>query len=533
MNGQGWEGLTNDNKYNSQFYHDKLDIDEQFFFKRQNGTWKISWYLLILPPPGTWVTNEFQLLGDHDKDGFLTRNEEDVLNELCRDVLKGPHPVRNSIDTFFDRDGDESVSEHEVKLAVRALFFDGMKQFQNIRIGWIPKILDHDRSDKVDPSEYEAVYRFMLLNNESYQVNNNFDRILDSDKNGIISFKEIEHGRDELVGLTVVMSFSDTVFFSESRTVSNLLDEYGDSNFDGRISPDENDEIVASFKTDRTAVTAMDHIIDKNGNGTIDAHEIMMILQESAPPYLVSTFIDRLIDRNKDGLIDTLEINTIANLYAGDPKAVASISSELIREIDRNGNRVISASEIENSKNRLIFPHPASSLNTLDSKLDSNGDGMVNFMELGVGGGFTDKGEIPTLERRISLIRRRGNIPNQTGELVIKEALGRQNLAVLGVKAENKVIGEEDITGIIMFLENAFVNSNKVNVIDRKNTSLILDEMNFQLSGLVIEESIVEVGNLTGADILAVSEIIRSILSQAAGSQDFLDMCESAVQDLF
>ncbi len=279
------KGLVDTNKYNSEFYHENLDIDEVFFFQRRNGIWKISHYLLILPPPGTWVTNEFQVLGDQDKDGFLSEKEQLDLFEITRNFFQKPHSVDNDIDAFFDKDGDDTVSLDEIKLSIRALFFDGMKQFQKLRIGWVPEILDHDQSGKVDSTEFEEVYRFMLSNYTDYQtypVNNNFDTVLDTDKDRIISSTEIEYGRDELIDLAVVMSFSDTVFLAESRTVSNLLDEYGDSNFNGKISPYENDEIVASFQTDRETVTDMDHIIDKNRNGTIDAHEIMMVLQDSA-----------------------------------------------------------------------------------------------------------------------------------------------------------------------------------------------------------------------------------------------------------
>lgn len=563
-----WEGLVDDNVYSSEFYHENLDIDEVFIFRPQDGIWKISHYLLTLAPPGTWVTNEFQVLGDQNKDGFLTDEEPLNLFNQTRNFLQKPHYVDNDIDDFFDRNGDDTVSIDEIKLSIRAIFFDGMKQFQKIRMGWVPEILDHDQSGKVDSTEFEEVYRFMLSNYTDYQTypaNNNFDTVLDRDTDGNISSTEIEYGRDELIELAVVMSFSDTVFLAESRTVSNLLDEYGDSNFNGKISPYENDEIIASFQTDREVVTDMDHIIDKNRNGTIDAHEIMMVLQDSAlgrsftnkkscPPYQVRTAIDRLIDNNRDGLVDISELNIVASLYAGNQEAVDSISSEMAKEIDINGDRIVNTSEIENSKSRLLFPHPVCSKNSLDSKLDRDIDGIVNFQELGITGGYTDKGEIPTLERRISVIRRRGSITNPTGVMVKKGVSEGTNLAVLGVKANEEIITQGDITGIIMFLENAFVNSNAVNVIDRKNTSLVLDEMNFQLSGLVNEESIVEVGNLTGADLLAVSEItkvegtfyfnvkilevrtaeiIRSILSRANSPQDFPDMCESAVNDLF
>jgi hypothetical protein len=347
------------------------------------------------------VSNSFQKFGDSDGNGFIDRKEEGNLQTAAGAFLLKPHSSQNDMDAFFGSNGDSDISELELDLAVKAIFFDGIKQFQKIFPEWVPDILDHDHSGKVDPSEFEAVYRFML-----------------------------SHGRDY-------------------------------------------------------------------------------------QPYQAADKLDTILDQDKNG----------------------TISSEEIKY-----------------ESRLLFPHPVSSKNPLDSKLDRDIDDMINFPEPGITGGFTDKGEIPTPERRISVIRRRGSIAHPTGELVKKNALEGTNLAVLGVKADRDVIGPGDITGIIMFLENAFVNSNAVNVIDRNKTNLVLDEMNFQLSGLVNEESIVEVGNLTGADLLAVSEItkvggtfyfnvkilevrtaeiIRSILSQANGPQDFLDMCESAVHDLF
>lgn len=566
-----WEKQTADNLYESQFHYENLEIDEHFFFRRTNGTWKISWYLLTLPVPGQWVTNKFQELADLDKNGFLDNNEQKSLYETARPFFVRPHPVSSDVDIIFDRNEDKTISRQEWEHAVKALFFNGMKQFQKIRKGWVPEILDHDGYSTVDSTEFETVYRFMLTPEKEftpYPVNTSFGRILDSNHNGTVSLEEIKYGRDELVDLTVVMSFADNVLLPESRSVSNLLDEYGDSDLDGNISAIENDQITAVLEQDRSAVTDIDHIIDKNNNGTIDTHEITMVLQDtalglgftnkdSAPPYRTSTAIEKLLDSSKDGQVNGTELNTFAMFYTGNSEASNSFSLDLKKIIDTDGDGIISTEEKEISKNKLLFPHPVKKNDSLDRILDINGDGMVSFPELGITGGFTEKGIIPTIDRRISVIRQKGQIEEPTGKQIKPdktEINNNVNLAVLGVKANRDVIDQKTITGLIMFLENAFVNSKAVNVIDRKDTNLVLDEMNFQLSGLVNKDTIVEVGNLTCTSLLAVSEItniegmfylnvkilnvgtaeiIKSVLSQANKPRDFLDMCETAVDNLF
>jgi hypothetical protein len=129
-----------------------------------------------------------------------------------------------------------------------------------------------------------------------------------------------------------------------------------------------------------------------------------------------------------------------------------------------------------------------------------------------------------------------------------------KKLAVVGITSGTKNIDEETAGGVMVFIENAFVNVGKVRVVDRQNIAKIVTEYEFQASDLTDESTAVEIGKLSGADIIVIgsisyvgkqyylniklisvetAEIIGSSIDAAEDATGFYEMCNQAVYKLF
>ena len=80
-------------------------------------------------------------------------------------------------------------------------------------------------------------------------------------------------------------------------------------------------------------------------------------------------------------------------------------------------------------------------------------------------------------------------------------------MAVVGLTAQTKKVDSETADGIVVFVENAFVNTGNVRVVDRRNIAKIVEEHQFQLSDIADESTAVQIGKLSGADIIAIGSI--------------------------
>ena len=181
---------------------------------------------------------------------------------------------------------------------------------------------------------------------------------------------------------------------------------------------------------------------------------------------------------------------------------------------------------------------------------------------------------IPTLGDRIRFARRSAEaeepspgteeaetVEDETGETGFRseyyQRLGKiqdRKLAVISLDTQTARVDEETAAGIIVFVENAFVNVGKVRVVERKNIEEILAEYEFQSSALIDENTAIEIGKLSGADIIVIgsinrvggifylniklidvktAEIIGSNIARAKDESEFLDMCNQAVYMLF
>ncbi len=102
------------------------------------------------------------------------------------------------------------------------------------------------------------------------------------------------------------------------------------------------------------------------------------------------------------------------------------------------------------------------------------------------------------------------------------ESMEDKKLAVVGLNNQVDNLSKQTINGLVVFVENAFVNVGKVKVVDRQNIAKIMEEQKFQLSGITDESTAVETAQILGSSISQVSE-----------DTGFLNMCNDAVYKLF
>jgi TolB-like protein len=366
------------------------------------------------------------------------------------------------------------------------------------------------------------------------------------------------------------------------REVSNYIDRLADADSNGRIDQSEHDEILKSIRMYHEVQSYLDSAFDRRHSGMVDHNDILLILQASAagsrmldsairPPYTVATPYDQFLDIDRDNKISTEELSSAVLLFSGVEVARSEVSDSMKKLCDWNDDGEIENREIRQAAGVLLLPHPVNPKEPVDVSGDVNGDGFIEPSELGISGGYSDEGEFMSLEAlvRLSVYKMvqkkatQAEETEETGETTegfkseYYERLGRiqdRKLAVINFDNQTEGVNDETTAGIIVFVENAFVNVGKVRVVERKYVEEILDEYKFQSSSLIDEETAIEIGKLSGAEIIVVgsinrvggtfylniklidvktAEIIGSNIARAANESEFLDMCNEAVYLLF
>lgn len=184
--------------------------------------------------------------------------------------------------------------------------------------------------------------------------------------------------------------------------------------------------------------------------------------------------------------------------------------------------------------------------------LDKNGDGTIDTHEFNTFFfGLTENlAMFPHPPRPVG----EGSALVETVELPQRAGIAGKRLAVVGIDTVTDSISEETVRGLVLFVENGFVNTGRVKVVDRKNIEGIIEEYNFQRGGLTDEDTAVEIGKLAGAEIIvtgtvssvgsnyylqlrlidvATAEVVASSLGEAKIENEFLPMSTMAVERLF
>ena len=191
----------------------------------------------------------------------------------------------------------------------------------------------------------------------------------------------------------------------------------------------------------------------------------------------------------------------------------------------------------------------------LDNRLDANGNGFVEPQEIGIAAGFTRGRPIPSFdERREQLGWQEERVAEAAGTAAERLRHESGYYKKLGMIQDKKLAVVGITSGVMVFIENAFANVGKVRVVDRQNIAKIVKEYEFQQSDLTDQSTAVEIGKLSGADIIVIGsisyvgkqyylniklisvetgEIIGSSIDEASDATGFYQMCNQAVYKLF
>jgi Ca2+-binding EF-hand superfamily protein len=356
--------------------------------------------------------------------------------------------------------------------------------------------------------------------------------------------------------------------------VASVLDELSDLNGDGFVDPEEDAMAREALEGPHRVRSEFDRRIDFNGDGEVAAVEIMRARRagemREAPEEVelrslsITTRIDALFDLNGDGRVDEEEIERIVRAFLQPEQS--RFPSRWMDILDLNNDGRVEREELIHSRERFLRAHPVDPDSRLDRELDRNRDGFVAPEEIGIAAGYTEGRRIPSFDERLEQLGWREEQLAESGAATTEKPryeseyykkLGQiqdKKLAVVGINSGTKNVNEETASGVMVFIENAFVNVGKVRVVDRQNITKIVKEYEFQQSDLTDEGTAVEIGKLSGADIIVIgtisyvgdsyylniklisvetAEIIGSSIAGAMTANEFYEMCNEAVYKLF
>lgn len=528
---------------------------------------------------------------DLDGTGALEPPERLDLAFLAMELLAEPgHGVHTPMDQYFDRNRDGRIDAGEVELAERQMLEAALKRLFETAPELAGRFFDRDQDRRIEGEEVRTVLQRLFRDpafREPHRVADALDQRLDQNRNGRVEGPEIVEFGDQLV-LGISLAWLQTPEEGEERlAVHSLLEEMADLDRNGILEPGEVRLMERGLAGPHPVETAFDRRIDFDRNGEIEPLEIQRAKRAgtvaaeetggeppgSLPPV---TPIDRYLDLNGDRRVEEEEIQAMVDLLRGDPQrggpAAPGRWPELL-DADRDGR--VSRGELEAVREKILRPHPAAPGSRLDQELDANRDGFIDPQEIGIAAGWSEGREVPSIDARLErqgwrqeqqqplpqpvvAAGKEGKAPG--GEAAVPEYTRKlglvqdRKLAVLGISSGTQNVDQETAGGVSVFIENAFVNVGKVRVIDRQNIEKLLQEHEFQASDLVDEAKAVEIGKLSGADIIVVGsisyvgkkyflniklisvesgEIIGSSIADSTDAGEFYGMCNEAVFKLF
>lgn len=314
----------------------------------------------------------------------------------------------------------------------------------------------------------------------------------------------------------------------------NYLTHWCDENQSGFIEPWESTVLVTAVHTllfdPHRVEFGLDEAFDSDGNGYIDEEEFIF-----ARSYFFSYVLPRTvesvewfgqewIDLDWDGVVTQEEIESVSEYllsWQSNTPLDRPDDDPLVRRLDENRDNFLDEHERD-----FFFWHLTGMLVQFYHHEDPFKDNPV---------------ELTVVERSFN------------SETSLDKIKGKR-IAVVDISSETEKINEETRKGLVFFVENSFVNTGQVKVVDRKTIDKIYEENRFQSSGLTDEETAVEIGKIVGAEIIVTGsvtsvgtnfylqlrmidvktgEVVASSLGEAKIENEFLNMSSMAVERLF
>ena len=522
---------------------------------------------------------------DLNQNGFLDEQwERHDLLRIAFGVLHGPERfVSNPMDAYFDRNRDGRVGIAEKDTAREQLVIATLENFYEIHPEGAEQFIDLNRNGRIDGEEVGMIVEvifgpepFFIVRDE-YEVPEPLLERIDRDGDGRVGWDEMEpliEGEIFYYGAYAWLEVPAEA--ARAWPVASMLDELSDLNGDGFVDPEEDRIAREALEGPHPVRSEFDRRIDFNGDGEVAALEIMRARrtgemrepsEEMEAAFLpVNTRIDGFLDLNGDGRVNEDEVLAIARAFLRPEEARFPGRWQDLLDLNNDGR--VEREELIQSRERYLRAHPVDPDTRLDRELDRNRDGFVSPVEIGIAAGYTENRRIPSFDERLEQLgwrEERVGETEQAGadtekaryESEYYKKLGKiqdKKLAVVGITSGTQNVNQETAGGVMVFIENAFVNVGKVRVVDRQNIAKIVKEYEFQASDLTDETTAVEIGKLSGADIIVIgsisyvgdnyylniklisvktAEIIGSSIAGAKTANEFYEMCNEAVYKLF
>jgi len=520
---------------------------------------------------------------DTNHDGDLSGDEIYDLGNAARTVVRNPGLVHNLLQSYFDRNRDRHIGPTESERARELLYYEQLEHLLELDPEFSGPIVDVNSNGRIDGEERDMLFEQLLARPEPVDppersVSNPLHQGIDRNGDGILTTPEQWNFMTRAFGSLAagwLGAPEDGMAADERRPVGTPLEELADMNGDGFVDPVEERQMAEGLGSPHPVRSPFDRRIDFNGNGEVETFEIVkarrageQIAAEETGVYPVRTNMDDHLDLNSDGQVDEKEMDLILSFLSGDTQAL-NRNSKLYRVFDLNDDRRITENELVEGIDRYLLPRPVNVDEPFDRDQDRNRDGFLDPGEIGIAAGVSARGDIlpipERLERRQWEMAREAEATSTETEQQRQERyesdfykkLGQiqdKKLAVMGITSGTRTVDEETTSGVMVFIENAFVNVGKVRVVDRQNIAKIVQEYEFQAGDLTDESTAVEIGKLSGADIIVIgsisyvgniyylniklisvetAEIIGSSIADAEKTTEFFDMCNEAVFTLF
>lgn len=509
-------------------------------FEERKGEWKIiDQWVFIREIFGLEVPTPFQEWADEDGDGLLNFGEQQRLTEANLNVMTSVGAAGNPVDDFFDGNGDGFIEEIEKEYALRTLGQYQLKRMQVFDKQFAFDYVSNNKTTKLDRHDVWFFPDFLILGDEEAlrprAVSDFYDHKMDFNEDGFINRAEIDEYINLVLRKISLLPAPPFPLNGLDKSTSEVY-EWVDIDQNGELDRRELNDLayvlLSFFINDWEIVLhPAGAYFDADGNFELDEGELERardFFLEGCAPFIFQTdpgFASLYLDHNGNGKFDREESDAIESFfpYRIEQDEEYAVSRPMDELLDRNGDGIIVWDE--SGQLEEVF-------------LSYCGEIWVSGTSRPAG--FTGAG---TIDSPMAAVFGNGAIGPE-----------EMRVAVIGVTSPLPEIDDTVKDGLLFFVENALVKIRGIEVVERRDIDSLKSEYLFQQSGMIDEETAVEIGKLSGANIAALGrltymsdryflnlrlidvtngKIVGSSISEAPDESEFPQMCLDAAAGLF